>query len=559
MFRKIADLTLAKRYLWGTLIAALLPLLVIAFLYDRYSANLLRNIVSSKVEINLEATAAQVNNFVSGQVNRLKNIADLPEIVEILTRKDQNLSDRYLDLMLLETESPDIYRIEFSDLNGRLLVSVPASHGGRGNGQTDDLRIVDHNGVEILGPALPRSGHPGWFLIRAPVLDQSQQIGWVALRVRLASLTEIAAPLFRTEAYAPQIVVFDRVRLTTIGTQAEAGKILARSRQFIPGWRIDLIERARPLDEPLVYIRYILLLGALLSAIGLVALFVQMSTRMTGYLRPLTDGARAVSNGTAALRVSEDGPGELGSLGRSFNKMSTQLDAMIASRVDVERRATLGKMAAGIAHEIRNPLTTISATLHGLRRDESDPDRQEMYGIISEEIQRVDTTIAEFLSYAKPRVPQSELVDIMEVFESISTLALAGQGQNGITCSLMGEADAQICVDPAHFKQILLNITLNAIQALPDGGVIEFRAQTKGASVAISVSDNGVGIRKDDRHKILRPFFTTRASGVGLGMSITSQLVASNGGTLDFDSTTGQGTTVTLVFPRPQGPYDAID
>lgn len=552
MFWKLADLTLAKRYLWGTLLAALLPLLVIAFLYDRYSANLLQSIVTNKVETNLEATAAQVNNFVSGQVNRLKNIADLPETVEILTGKDQRLSDRYLDLMLLETESSDIYRIEFLNLEGKLRASVPSAPTDRRDRQIDDLRIVDHNGVEILGPVLPRPGRPGWFLIRAPVSDQNKQIGWVALRVRLASLTEIAAPLFRTQAYAPQIVVFDRVRLTPIGTQAEAGKILARSRQFIPGWRIDLIERARPLAEPLVYIRYVLLLGAVLSAIGLVALFVQMSTRMTRYLRPLTDGARAVSNGNVALRVSEDGPGELGSLGRSFNKMSTQLDTMIVSRVDVERRATLGKMAAGIAHEIRNPLTTIATTLHGLRRDENDLDRQAMYQVISEEIQRVDTTIDEFLSYAKPRIPQSELVDVWGVFESISTLALAGQARNGITFSILGDEHAQICVDPAHLKQMLLNITLNAIQALPDGGVIEFRTKTLGAVIKISVSDNGVGIHEDDHHKILRPFFTTRSSGVGLGMSITSQLAASNGGTLHFDSTIGEGTTVTLVFPKPK-------
>ncbi|MEP2946983.1 MAG: hypothetical protein ABJP18_12110 [Lentilitoribacter sp.] len=119
-------LNLARRYLWGALVAALIPLAIIAGLYDRYSANLLNNLIENRVETNLEATAAKMSNFMAVQVNRLENIADLPDTSAFFRSQDQsNISDLLNDILTLETESPDIYAVELLNTDGDILYTLP--------------------------------------------------------------------------------------------------------------------------------------------------------------------------------------------------------------------------------------------------------------------------------------------------------------------------------------------------------------------------------------------------------------------------------------------------
>jgi two-component system sensor histidine kinase AtoS len=229
--------------------------------------------------------------------------------------------------------------------------------------------------------------------------------------------------------------------------------------------------------------------------------------------------------------------------------MREQLEKLIASRVDMERRATLGNMAAGIAHEIRNPLTTVSATLHGLSRGEEDPERKEMYDLVSSEITRVDQTISEFVNFAKPRTPEKEISYIRDALKSVKTLINATAHERSISISLSGDSTLRIYVDPAQLRQILLNLSLNAMEAMPDGGQLRFRTYEDGGKAKVVVADNGVGMDDAVKAKLLRPFFTTRSGGTGLGLSITNQLVEANGGTIAFESVVGEGTTVSLRFP----------
>lgn len=545
-FRK---LNLARRYLWAALVAALIPLVIIAVLYDSYSANLLSNLITNRVNANLEATAAKMSNFMSVQVKRLENIVDLPDTTDFFQSKnDREISELLQDFLHLETESPDIYAIELADTNGRILQTIPRSRSRSRPENFNVLPLVQHGSVEVLGPVLPKNGRPGWFLIRMPVTFSQQNIGVISLRMRLASLTEQVAPLIEPGVYEPQVVVFERVRVSVVGTSVPEGKLIAQSRQFFPGWRIHLVEGMGILSEPLTKIRYQLLIVAAISALGLIFLFFSMSERLSRYLTPLNDGAKAIANGDFSVPVSEDAPGELGALARSYNRMREQLTKLIKSRVDVERRAALGNMAAGIAHEIRNPLTTVAATVHGLSRNEEDPERQKMFGVISSEITRVDQTIGEFLNYARPRDPIKEPVLIREVFRSIRTLIATTAHEKSVIVNLSGDSSLMIEIDQAHLRQVLLNLTLNAMEAMPNGGHLTLQAYKESGRAIIIVSDDGIGIDEETKTKILRPFFTTRTGGSGLGLSITSQLVEANGGAMVIESEGGVGTTITLSF-----------
>lgn len=546
-FRK---LNLARRYLWAALVAALIPLIIIAILYDRYSANLLNNLITNRVNANLEATAAKMSNFMSVQVKRLENIVDLPDTTDFFQdASKKEMSNLLQDFLRLETESPDIYAIELADIDGNILRTIPATRARTKPENYNTLPLVQHGTAEVLGPVLPKNGRPGWFLIRMPVLFSQQNIGVVSLRMRLASLTEQVAPLIEPNVYEPQIVVFDRVRISAVGTNVSKGNLIAKSRQFFPGWRIHLVEGRDILSEPRTHIRYLLLVAAAISALGLIFLFFKMSERLSRYLTPLNEGAKAIANGNFSVPVSENAPGELGTLARSYNRMREQLEKLINSRVDVERRAALGNMAAGIAHEIRNPLTTVAATVHGLNRDEDDPERRKMFEVISSEIRRVDQTIGEFLNYARPSDPIKEKVHIREILRSIRTLIATTAHEKNIIVNLSGDSSLMFEIDQTHLRQILLNLALNAMEAMPEGGHLTLQAYKENGMAIIIVSDDGLGIDDETKTKILRPFFTTRTGGSGLGLSVTSQLVEANQGTMIIESEAGDGTTITLSFP----------
>ena len=550
---KSLQLNVARRYLWGALVAALIPLIAIAALYDRYSANLLNNLISNRVNANLEATAARMNNFMSVQVNRLENIVDLTDTAAFFqTGPQADVSELLEDILRLEAESSDIYAIELSDVGGTVLKVFPETREIGAIEGEETLPWIQHANAELLGPVTPQNGRPGCFRISMPVEVNQQAIGKVSLRMRLSSLTEQAASLIEPGVYFPQIVVFDRIHLTAAGTPAVPGQVLAKSRQFFPGWRIHLVEGHNRYQEPKTFIRYLLLLVAALSVLGLVYMFFQMSQKLSGHLQPLSHGARAIANGNFNVSVSEDAPGELGVLARSYNRMRLQLGKLIDSRVDVERRAALGNMAAGIAHEIRNPLTTVSNTVHGLKLAEQDKDRVEMLEVISSEIDRVDATISEFLNYARPSVPQKEQLLVRDLFKFLKTLVAATAHERGVKIHVSGESNLRVFVDETHCRQILLNLALNAIEAMPKGGHLTLRAYRERDEAVIVIADDGVGMDAELQAKIMRPFFTTRANGNGLGLSVTYQLVEANAGVLEIESELGEGTTVLVRFPMTQ-------
>lgn len=549
MWQNFSKLNLARRYLWGALVAALIPLVLISVTYDRYSASLLNTLVTNRLNSDVEAVAARMSNYLASHRNRLENIADLRDVTLFFQSGAPHLSPQLTDLMLLEVESPDIYAIEFSSPDETTVLTVPSSRARTRPKNYTTLPFVGVAETEVIGPVLPDNGRPGWILIRQPVMREQQLLGYVAIRSRLASLTELASDLAQPGVYTPQLTVFDRIHLSVVGTEMPAGKLLARSSQILPGWRLTLIEGGSDLNEPRLRIRYLLLLLATVSVLGLVFLFLKMSQRLSGYLTPLNTAAQAIANGDFSVPVSEDGPGELGALAKSYNRMRDQLEKLIASRVDMERRATLGNMAAGIAHEIRNPLTSVSATLHGLRLGETDTERQEMYDLVSSEITRVDQTISEFVNFAKPREPERVVVQIRDVLKSVKTLMTATALERSISISLSGDSTLQIYVDPSQLRQILLNLSLNAFDAMPDGGQLRFRSYEDGGQAKIVVADNGTGMNETVQSILLRPFFTTRSGGTGLGLSITNQLVEANGGQMSFDSVLNAGTTVSLRFP----------
>jgi signal transduction histidine kinase len=223
-----------------------------------------------------------------------------------------------------------------------------------------------------------------------------------------------------------------------------------------------------------------------------------------------------------------------------------------------DKLATVGELAAGAAHEIRNPLTSIRSTAQFLTKDLPEERRPLVNGII-EEVDRIDHIIASLLSLSKSTELKIVRVDLADILRQTLLLLEPELHTRRITVEEeMKPESAIIEGDQAQLKQLFLNILLNSIQAMPQGGNIAVRIIENTAlggedrqGVVVTVRDTGRGIPAEDLPKVFDPFFTTKENGTGLGLSISYGIVSKHGGEIQIGSSTdGTGTTVTMYLPR---------
>jgi len=240
-------------------------------------------------------------------------------------------------------------------------------------------------------------------------------------------------------------------------------------------------------------------------------------------------------------------------------KASARLEETQRQLFQSEKLAALGKLSAGIAHEIRNPLTSIKILIHSLVDEQAtEASREKDLAVIEAEIERVNKIIKQFLDFARPRPPSLEPGGVREVLEE--TLALLGYEMEGqkITVERSYDPDLPpVLMDREQMKQVFLNLMLNAIQAMERGGNLRVALRWKptpsgdeGRSAAeIAIQDGGPGMAEDIRSRIFEPFFTTKEEGIGLGLPIAQRIVEEHGGRIRVESRVGEGTTFTITLP----------
>ena len=230
-----------------------------------------------------------------------------------------------------------------------------------------------------------------------------------------------------------------------------------------------------------------------------------------------------------------------------YKKLQDNFDNMKRA----ERLFALGQLSAGLAHEVRNPLASIAGAAGILQRNLRLEKREgECLDIIAKECRRLNNLLTHFLNFARPRAPKYQAVDATCLFDSVIELAAHVVGRQAIT--LRKEVDATLkpfeC-DPELLTQVLLNLLLNAIQAMPDGGTVLLSGRSRNGGILIQVRDEGCGIGAADRDRIFDPFFTTKQTGTGLGLSVAHQIVEQHGGILSAEPNLDKGTTFSVVLP----------
>jgi two-component system sensor histidine kinase PilS (NtrC family) len=249
----------------------------------------------------------------------------------------------------------------------------------------------------------------------------------------------------------------------------------------------------------------------------------------------------------------------------------TEVVAMEAELRRSERLAAVGKLAAHLAHEVRNPLAAISGSLQILQSclatGEGDAERDRLMGIVLRETRRLDTLITDFLRYARPSEAKPERVALREFVDEFVEVFQASKPET-VSLGVRVPEGLAAWVDAAQLRQVLWNLALNAVQAMPKGGALRLEARAvvpepqearaegrndleapgKG-QVEISVSDSGSGMAPEVLDRILDPFFTTKSGGSGLGLATVHRIVEANHGTLRVESAPGRGSTFRIRLP----------
>ncbi len=270
--------------------------------------------------------------------------------------------------------------------------------------------------------------------------------------------------------------------------------------------------------------------------------------------RPVEDLKRAmdvVGEGRLDYRIEARSDDEVGDLARSFASMVEKLREAQARLIQSEKMASIGQMAAAVAHGLRNPLASIRAAAQlGLYRlAPADPLRENLQAVIAE-VDRLERRIDHLLDFARPAPFQPVWGQVNRLVED----GLAGLAekikQRGIRLEVDLQADLpEVRLDPVQIEQAVLEVVSNAIEAMPHGGVLQVATRRTGDAVEVIVEDTGEGIPEDVLARVFEPFFTTKADGTGLGLAIAKRFVDQNGGTLTITSQVGRGTSVRIALP----------
>lgn len=285
------------------------------------------------------------------------------------------------------------------------------------------------------------------------------------------------------------------------------------------------------------------------------------------YTKPISQVvavARRVAQGRLDERLPTNRRDEIGELNRSFNEMVERLRerAELEARLhQAERLSAIAHLASGIAHEVRNPLSTISMTVGHLKAhfQPSAPGERDEFmrltSMVMEEIRRLDDMVRSFLSYGKPLKLTRQAADVRTLLDEVLEVAAQKAAAEKIAVTREYAANLpQSWVDVPHLKTCFMNLVLNAFQAMPGGGELRVSACTaagadSGGTVQIDFEDTGHGIAPEHLPKVFEPYFTTKEVGIGLGLPLTKQVVEEHGGRIEISSQSGRGTLVRLRLP----------
>jgi two-component system NtrC family sensor kinase len=376
-----------------------------------------------------------------------------------------------------------------------------------------------------------------------------------------------------------------------------------RNRAFVVNdWYISAYEPIRNLLDDTIGMLYVgtleqpyidilwknlyVFLGIILLAMFIIsAVAMAVANHISQPIRAMADAAKKISEGDYSQKVQLSSDDEIGFLAENFNgmvselvrahqelrdwgetlerkveKRTAELKAMQAHLIQSEKLAGVGKLAAGVAHEINNPLTCV-LTNSSLMLSDLPPDdarREDLQAIVNETL-RCRKIVKGLLDFARQTKPQKQSINLNKLAEDV--LLLVKNQASFQNISIQTELDSSlpmVLADADQIRQVVLNIILNASDAMPQGGELFIRScqEPKSKSVMLKISDTGPGIPEEIQNKLFEPFFTTKQTGTGLGLAIAYGIMERHKGRLKVESTPGHGTTISVILSTDDNTAD---
>ncbi|MEW6714717.1 MAG: ATP-binding protein [Nitrospirota bacterium] len=318
--------------------------------------------------------------------------------------------------------------------------------------------------------------------------------------------------------------------------------------------------REDSLKDTLLKMRYLTLPAIVFAILLGAAASILLSRFITNPLSEFTGFAKVLGKGEFGGRVEVRSRDEIGELAHSFNKLSMELKAAMEKMgeaytythlLQTEKLSSIGQISAGLAHELKNPVTTLKMLFQAFMEN---PDMtREDAAIINKEIEKIDNVLNSFLGFVKEKGFRFSEINIDKLIDRILSLASFDLDSYGIVVQKdMTDSLPSITGDRALLEQVFLNLIINAVEAMPDGGEIRISGKTDNNFVDVMIWDKGGGIPAELKAKVFNPFFTTKEHGTGLGLSIAYNIINAHRGELFFDTNEGVGTVFTVRLPKAE-------
>lgn len=301
-----------------------------------------------------------------------------------------------------------------------------------------------------------------------------------------------------------------------------------------------------------VLIRYVAMFGFFVGCAGALVVIHNLASEVNIIKNGLNAMGKDINN------LLPDMPGEMGQVVGAINKMAMSVaekEKLEAELQRSERLAALGRLVTGVAHELRNPIAVIRATVQVMEKEfELIPGLEDYSTVIKEQVDRQNRVIKELLDFGRPSKPYVQKVSVKTLLQGVLTFTEPLVRQHHINLEKVTEEGRLLVeVDGERIKQVFVNLILNAVQAMPDGGRLSIRTYAEGDFIKVEFADKGIGIDEQDLPHVFDPFYTTKDGGTGLGLSISHQIVKAHGGFINVQSSKGQGTVFTVNLPVADG------
>jgi signal transduction histidine kinase len=339
----------------------------------------------------------------------------------------------------------------------------------------------------------------------------------------------------------------DSVNVTAIPLRNEQGQTLAVVTVAIS--RRGMVEAQQHIRA----ISYGVASGGILLAI---VFSLWIAARVSRPIEELARASEGVAAGNWSVSVPERGRDELSILARSFNHMTAQLAAQRDKLVQTERVAAWRELARRLAHELKNPLFPLQLTVENLARSRQLPQEEfdevfdESTRTLGMEIANLKTIIGRFSDFSKMPRPQLERIDAAAVVDRIRSLYESACGPNVRFSTVVARETMPLDADPELLHRALSNLVLNAMDAMPDGGIVTVSAKPAADNIEFRVADTGEGLTPEECERLFTPYYTTKQHGTGLGLAIVQSVIADHAGTIAVESHTGSGATFIITLPR---------